>query len=63
MAFNYLSLLIKILFTINNFAEPQMPCWSVIKFKPKDACEDEFLKQAESLENQIGIDARLSVWL
>ena len=40
-----------------------MPYWSVIKYKPKDGCEDEFLKQAERLENQIANDTRLSVWL
>ena len=40
-----------------------MPYWSVIKYKSKDGCEDEFLKQAQRLENQIGNDTHLSVWL
>ena len=40
-----------------------MPYWSVIKYKPKDRCEDEFLRQAERLENEVGDDARLSIWL
>ena len=61
--FNFLSLQIKVRIKINNFLELQMPFWSVIKYKPKDGCEDEFLKRAERLENQIGNDTRLSVWL
>ena len=40
-----------------------MPYWSVIKYKPKGGCEDEFLRQAERLENEVGDDARLSIWL
>ena len=40
-----------------------MPYWSVIKYKPKDGCEDEFLKQAEDFENQNSEGARLSVRL
>ena len=63
MPSNFLSLLIKVRIKINNFWEPQMPYCSVIEYKPKDGCEDESLKQAEGLKNQIGEDARLSVWL
>ena len=37
--------------------------WSVIKNKPKTNCEDEFLKNAERLENELGNSERLSVWL
>tara|TARA_B100000497_G_C7532167_1_gene322670 strand:+ start:155 stop:520 length:366 start_codon:yes stop_codon:yes gene_type:complete len=37
--------------------------WSVIKYKPKKNCEDEFLKNAERLENELGESERLSVWL
>ena len=36
-----------------------MPYWSIIKYKPKDGCEDEFLKQAEHLENLLGDGERL----
>ena len=35
----------------------------MIKYNPKDRCDDEFLRQEERLENQIGDDARLSFWL
>ena len=37
--------------------------WSVIKYKPKKGCEDEFLENAERLENELGASERLSVWL
>ena len=37
--------------------------WSVIKYKPKKNCEDEFLENAERLENELGASERLSVWL
>ena len=37
--------------------------WSVIKYKPKKNCEDEFLEHAERLENELGASERLSVWL
>ena len=40
-----------------------MPYWSIIKYKPKDGCEDEFLKQAEHLENLLGDGERLDIWL
>ena len=40
-----------------------MPYWTVIKYKLKDIFEDEFLKQAEGLENQICEDAHPLVWL
>ena len=40
-----------------------MPYWSVIKYNPKDGCDDEFLKQAECLEKQIGDNECQSVWL
>ena len=32
-----------------------MPYWLVIKYKPKDGCDDGFLKQAECPEKQIGM--------
>ena len=37
--------------------------WSVIKYKPKKNCEDEFLENAVRLENELGASERLSVWL
>lgn len=37
--------------------------WSVIKYNPKKNCEDEFLENAERLENELGASERLSVWL
>ena len=37
--------------------------WSVIKYQPKKNCEDEFLENAERLENELGASERLSVWL
>ena len=40
-----------------------MPYWSIIKYKPKEGCEDKFLKQAEQLENLLGDGERLDVWL
>ena len=40
-----------------------MPYWSIIKYKPKDGCEDQFLKQAEHLENLLGDEDRLDIWL
>ena len=39
----------KVRIEVNNFWEPQMPYWSLIKYKLKDGGEDEFLKQAEGL--------------
>ena len=40
-----------------------MPYWSIIKYKPKEGCEDEFLKQCQRIKSLDENDMHLSVFL
>ena len=40
-----------------------MPYWSVIKYNPKEGCEDEFLKQCQRIKSLDENDMHLSVFL
>ena len=40
-----------------------MPYWSVIKYNPKEGCEDEFLKQCHRIKSLDENDMHLSVFL
>ena len=40
-----------------------MPYWSVIKYKPKEGCENEFLKECDRLKHLDENDIHLSVIL
>ena len=40
-----------------------MPYWSVIKYNPKEGCDDEFLKQCGRIKSLDESDTHLSVFL